>query len=248
MLISIITACYNSENTIEETLKSVTEQTYKQIEYLIIDGKSSDKTLEIVSKYSGNISKIISEPDTGIYDALNKGIQLATGEIIGFVHADDTFTDKNVLEKVANLFRESQADAIYADLDYIDNKNPSKIIRHWQSGEFIFTKIKKGWMPPHPTLFVKKKIYEKYGSFDTTFKIASDYDIILRFLYKHKISVSYLPEVITKMRTGGTSNKNISNILKKMKEDLRALKKNEAGNIFTLLSKNFSKIPQLFGN
>jgi len=246
MKFTIITACRNNENTIEDTIKSVCSQTYKDIEYLIIDGKSDDKTLEIAEKYADKISKIVSEKDGGIYHALNKGIEMATGDIIGFIHADDFYENEFVIEKISKRFIEENFDSAYADLCYVDKENTQKIIRYWKSGEFSLQKMKNGWMPPHPTFFVKKNIYEKFGKFDTRFSIAGDYDCVLRFLYKNKISVFYLPQTIIKMRVGGASNKSLKNIFRKMKEDLAAMSNNNVGGIFTLLSKNLRKIPQLF--
>lgn len=246
MKFSIITATYNSQSTILDTLKSVATQTYANIEHIIIDGKSTDNTLSIIKENSEKISKIISESDNGIYDALNKGIKNATGDIICFLHADDIYADNTIIEKTAKLFSEKQTDSIYGDLQYVTKEDTNKIIRYWKSGEFSFSKLKKGWMPPHPTFFVKKEIYNKFGTFDTNFRISADYDIILRLLGKHKISAAYLPEVMVKMRIGGESNKSFINIIKKMKEDVKVLKKNKLGNWHTVLLKNIIKIPQLF--
>ena len=246
MKVSIITATYNNENTVEDTVLSVSSQTYKNIEHIIIDGSSSDNTIQIIRKHQVKIAKIISEPDRGIYDALNKGIKYASGDIICFLHADDIYADYTVIEKAVNLFSEKQIDSIYGDLQYVAKEDTGKIIRYWKSGKFTFSKLKKGWMPPHPTFLVKKEIYENCGVFDTNFKIAADYDIILRFLGKHKISTAYLPEVMIKMRIGGESNKSLKNIIKKMKEDVKALKKNKLGGWQTVIMKNIIKIPQLF--
>ncbi len=246
MKFTIITATYNNQNTIADTVNSVVSQTYINIEHIIIDGKSSDNTISVIKKKSNRIAKIISEKDNGIYDALNKGINEATGDIIVFLHADDIFGDKTIIEKASKLFMKTKADGIYGDLQYVSKEDTNKIIRHWKAGTYSFSKLKNGWMPPHPTFFVKKEIYDKYGLFDTNFSIAADYDIILRFLGKYKISTAYLPEVMIKMRIGGKSNKNIKNIALKMKEDIKALKKNKIGGIHTLFLKNVIKIPQLF--
>lgn len=248
MTFSIITATYNSEKTIADAVSSVASQTYENIEHIIIDGISTDNTLAIINEIKGKVSKIIKEQDSGIYDALNKGIKNATGDIIVFLHADDIFAENNIIEKAAKLFTEKQTDSIYGDLQYVLKENTNKIIRYWKSGDYSFSKLKKGWMPPHPAFFVKKKIYDKYGLFDKNFKIAADYDIILRFLGKYKISTAYLPQVIIKMRLGGASNKNIKNIILKMKEDVKALKKNNIGGLYTVLLKNITKIPQFFKN
>ncbi len=246
MKFSIITATYNSQNTIADAINSVASQSYKNIEHIIIDGASTDNTISIINEVKGNVSKIISEVDEGIYDALNKGIKNSTGDVIVFLHADDIFAENTIIEKAAKLFSEKQTDCIYGDLQYVAKEDTNKIIRYWKSGEYAFSKLKKGWMPPHPTFFVKKEIYEKLGMFDTNFRIAADYDIILRFLGKNKISTAYLPTVMMKMRVGGESNKSIKNILKKMKEDVKALKKNNLGGWQTVLMKNITKIPQLF--
>ena len=243
MKVSIITSVFNNKNTVSEAIESVLNQTYKDIEYIVIDGGSTDGTIDIINSYKGKITKFISEPDNGIYDGLNKGILKATGDIIGFLHSDDVYMDNTVIEKVVNKFYGGY-DGVYGDLIYV-SKNDGKIIRYWKSGDFNINKLKKGWMPPHPTLFLKREIYNKYGLFDTSFKIAADYDFMLRIL-KHNIKIAYIPEVLYKMRVGGESNKSIKNILLKSKEDYRALKKNEIGGINTLIYKNISKLPQFF--
>jgi len=246
MKFSIITATYNSQNTIADAMFAVNSQTYENIEHIIIDGASTDKTLEIVKKHKKEYTKVISESDTGIYDALNKGIKNSTGDVIAFLHADDIYANNDIIKQIANLFKQDQCDSVYGDLQYVAKDNLNKIIRYWKSGKFTFSKLKKGWMPPHPTFFVKKDIYNKFGTFDTSFRIAADYDIILRFLGSNKISTTYLPEVMIKMRIGGESNKSIKNIIKKMQEDVKALKKNKLGNWHTVFMKNIIKIPQLF--
>lgn len=244
MKISIITATYNCQDTVKDAIESVISQDYPNIEYIIIDGASMDNTLKIIESYSYKISKIISEPDKGIYDALNKGISVSTGDYIGFLHADDIYANKNVISNIVKLIFEKKSDSAYADLQYVSKENTGKVIRYWKSGMFDRKNLKKGWMPPHPTFFVKTEIYNKYGVFDTSFKISADYDIILRFLGKYKISTAYLPKTILKMRVGGESNKSLKNIILKMREDLKALKKNKTGSIFTIFLKNISKIHQ----
>ncbi len=247
MKVSVITVCFNAANTIENAIKSVLSQTYPDIEYIIIDGASIDRTLEIIRRYENNISKLITEPDNGIYDALNKGIRLSTGDIIGFLHADDFYAHENVIKKVVQCINSKNVDSCYGDLVYIDRKNPKRIIRYWKSRPYKENLFKRGWMPPHPAFFVKRWVYEKYGLFDTHFKIAADYEIMLRFLYKYKISTWYIPEVLVKMRVGGISNRNLKNIIKKSIEDYKACRINKLkGCIFTIILKNISKIPQLF--
>lgn len=244
MKISIITATYNNEATIKETLESVAKQDYQNIEHIIIDGVSTDNTLKIIENYK-HISKVISEKDFGIYHALNKGIKHSTGELIGFLHADDYFEDISILSEIAKTVKKHQADAIYGDLDYISTNDTEKIIRHWKSKEFKLKLLKKGWMPPHPTFYAKKQLYNKFGIFNTNYKISADYELMLRFLSKN-ISVKYIPKVIVKMRVGGVSNNSFSNIITKSKEDYKAIKANKIGGIFTLLNKNFSKISQFW--
>ncbi len=246
MTISIITATYNNQKTVEQTIQSVLNQTYANIEYIIIDGQSTDKTLTIVQKYKSRISKFISEADKGIYDALNKGVEIATGEVIGFLHADDFYTDESIVGKIAEIFKTQNTDSVYGDLEYVSASNTKKTIRHWKAGQFNFKELKKGWMPPHPTFYVKKTIYEKYGNFNLNYKIAADYDLILRFLGKYKISTTYLPQVLVKMRWGGASNRSLSNIIQKSKEDYFALKKNKIGGLVSLFYKNFRKLGQFF--
>ncbi|MCF6240859.1 MAG: glycosyltransferase [Bacteroidales bacterium] len=246
MKISIITATYNNEKTIEQTIQSVLNQNYQDIEYIIVDGDSTDDTLKIIQKYKNQISKIISEADKGMYDALNKGIMNASGYIIGFLHADDFYPTDNILEKVEHTFKVYGTQSVYGDLDYVAAEQPEKIIRKWISGKFNYDELKKGWMPPHPTFFVLRELYWKYGFFNLDYKIAADYDLMLRFLGKHKISTAYLPEVLVKMRWGGKSNKSIGNIILKSKEDYRALKQNNIGGLYSLFMKNFRKINQFF--
>ncbi|MEX6233661.1 glycosyltransferase family 2 protein [Providencia hangzhouensis] len=244
MKVSIITATYNSSNTIIDTLKSLENQSYLDIEYIIIDGASKDNTLDIIKKHSTKVSKIISEPDKGIYDALNKGIENSTGDIIGFLHSDDIFAYPNAIEDLVSILINEQSQAIYADLEYVSKENTSNVVRRWVSGNYKHSNLKKGWMPPHPTFFMKRSLYKKYGNFDLNFKISADYDSLLRYLWLHNISVSYLPKVVTKMRVGGESNRSFLNILKKTKEDILVLKKNNIFWIYPLLMKNLSKLPQ----
>lgn len=244
MKISIITATYNSEKTIIDTIKSLESQTYDNIEYIIIDGKSKDNTLDLIRNNSKRVSKIISEPDSGIYDALNKGIMHSTGDIVGFLHSDDIFSYPDAISDLVHKLSSDNSDAIYADLDYISKEDDDKIIRHWRSGAYKKENIMRGWMPPHPTFFMKRNLYIEYGLFDLQFKISADYDSLLRYIWKNNISLSYLSKVTTKMRVGGESNRSIKNIIKKTKEDIMALKKNDLPWMKAIILKNLSKIPQ----
>lgn len=245
MTISIITVCFNSAETIENTIQSVLSQNYSDIEYIIVDGKSTDETLEIISKYKDRISKIISEIDSGIYDAINKGIKNSTGEIIGILHSDDFFANENVLSKIAEKFKSENADAVYSDLQYVSKKNPDKIIRNWKAGKFSSKIFEKGWMPPHPTFYLKKNIYEKFGLYNTDFSFASDYELMLRFIHKNKIKIEYLPEITVKMRVGGKGNFSLKNRLQANKEDKKAWEINGLKPpLFLRIKKPVSKILQ----
>lgn len=245
MKLSIITVCYNSENTIESSINSVLSQDYQDIEYIIIDGNSMDNTTSIINKYRDKIAQFISEKDEGIYDAMNKGISMATGEVIGVLNSDDFYKNNTVISKVVNLFTSQNPDAIYGDLVYVSKENTKKITRWWKAGEYTEGMFLRGWMPPHPTFFVKKDIYHKYGGFNTKLKSAADYELMLRFIHKEKIKIAYLPEVLIKMRTGGKSNLSLINRIKANREDrlaweLNGLKPDK----LTLLFKPLSKIKQ----
>lgn len=226
MKVSIITVSFNSENTIRDTICSVLNQTYKNIEYIIVDGNSNDNTLNIVRSYKNKIAHIVSEPDEGIYDAMNKGIKLATGDIIGILNSDDLYAGEEVIETVVNFFQEKNVESVYGDIMYVDFHDLNKVVRFWKSNEYNRKLFYFGWHPPHPAFFVKREVYEKYGNFRTDLKIASDYEIMLRFLFKNKISTSYLKRVLVKMRIGGESNKNFKNILKANIECLKSWKIN----------------------
>ena len=208
-LFSIITATFNSAETVNDCLNSVASQNCA-IEHIIIDGASTDSTINMVETCSG-VSKIISEQDDGIYDAMNKGIGIASGEIIGFLNSDDFYTNQRVLSDVAEVFTNPSIDSCYGDIVYVDHENTDKIIRHWKAGEFSRNKFYFGWMPPHPTFFVRRWVYEKYGMFNLDLGSSADYELMLRFLFKHRISSAYIPDVLVKMRTGGMSNASIKN-------------------------------------
>jgi len=220
MKVSIITTCFNSEKTIEKTIVSVLSQDYSDIEYIIIDGDSKDNTISKVRKYENKINIILSEKDSGMYYAMNKGISLASGDLIGILNSDDVFLNKNVISKVVKSIKLNSSDSVYGDLIYCNAKD--KIVRYWKSGFCNIKKFKFGWMPPHPTFFVKKNIYNDLGLFNVDFKSAADYELMLRLLYKNKINVSYVPEVLVKMKIGGKSNKSLKNRLIANLEDKKA--------------------------
>lgn len=249
MKVSIITITYNSGATLKDTIESVVNQSYGDIEYIIVDGKSTDNTLSITESYKDKISKVISEKDKGLYDALNKGIALATGDLIGIIHSDDFYTDNFVIEKIINSIEENNSDAVYADLYYVDKLDTNKIFRKWKSGNYKHGQFLNGWMPPHPTFFAKRSCYEKFGSFNLSFVSAADYELMLRFIHKHKINLSYLPEFIVKMRVGGKSNVTLNNRLRANKEDRKAWIVNGLiPKFYTLYLKPLRKIIQLFSS
>lgn len=249
MKISIITVVFNGKDTIGHTIESVLSQTYKDIEYIIIDGGSTDGTVDIIKNFEDRIAYWMSEPDNGIYDAMNKGIKVATGEIIGILNSDDMYADSSVIEEVVNRISREKADTCYGDLVYVDKNNTQKVIRQWKSGSYQKDKFKKGWMPPHPTFFVKSEVYEKYKFFNTDFTIAADYELMLRFLYKFGCSTAYIPRVLVKMRTGGNSHPSITNTIRSNMECYRAWKVNELNpNLITFILKPLSKVTQYIRN
>ena len=246
MKISIITAVLNREDTIGSALDSLQEQTHSDFEHLIQDGGSTDGTLDEVRRCADERSSIVSEPDSGIYDAINKGIARATGDVIGLLHSDDVFGSNEVLEKVCQALSDSSVQGVYGDLEYVSTSDLSRVIRHWRSEAYDRGKLSKGWMPPHPTLFLRREVFDRWGAYDTNYEIAADYDAILRWLGRGGVSLAYIPEVLVKMRVGGESNRSLSRILRKSREDYRALRSNNVGGLGTLALKNLSKIGQFF--
>ena len=245
MKISIITIALNAAETIEETVQSVLSQTYDDIEYIVIDGNSRDETMDILDRYRDRIDLIISEPDDGIYDAMNKGIKYSTGDVIGILNAEDTFTSRKVVEHAAKRLKEWNCDTLYGDLVYVKRENESKIVRKWISGKFQREAFLRGWMPPHPTFFVKREVYLKYGDFNTRLKISADYEFMLRVLFKENVSTVYLPETLVKMKAGGQSNISVKNRLRANLEDRLSWELNGLRPLaFTLWQKPFRKIGQ----
>ena len=247
MKVSIITVCRNCEDSIRQTIESVIGQNYKNIEYIVIDGASDDKTLSIINEFKSRIDILVSEKDNGIYDALNKGLRVATGDVLGFLHGDDEFASPTIISEIISYFTDESVSAVYGDLQYVSTKNPFNIVRHWRSRCFDKNLLRRGWMPPHPTLYVKKCWYRKFGEFDINFDISADYDSILRLFAYSSFNPVYLPKVIVKMKLGGKSNQSIAMVLRKVNEDFLILKKNGFSLInalFALLYKNISKLNQ----
>jgi glycosyltransferase involved in cell wall biosynthesis len=241
--ISIITVSYNGVKTIRDTIESVISQDYPNIEYIIIDGLSNDGTQAIIESFGDCIAKFISEKDNGIYEAINKGIEQATGDIIGFIGSDDIYPHTEVISRVAMAFDKKNTDSLYGDKQYIDHQN--KIVRYWKAGEYKHSNFLLGWMPPHLAFYLKRSCYLQYGFYNENFAIAGDYELMLRMLYKNRITTQYLPEVLMSMRIGGASTKNIKNRLKANFEDRQAWKSNAiTPKFYTLCLKPLLKIPQ----
>lgn len=249
MKITIITTTFNSSRFVKDCLESVKSQNYKNIEHIIIDGGSTDETLSILNSKKTQLSKIISEPDQGTYDAMNKGINYAQGDIIGFLNSDDIYFNNEVLFKVVNIFKKnSNLDACYSDLVYTKPDQTNKFIRYWKSSKFKPGMFSKGWCPPHPTFFVRSSVYKRYGKFNIKYKISSDVELMMRFFEIHKINFQYVPEIWVKMRMGGISNKNLKNIFKQNIEVLNALYSNNLTKNILLffICKFISRLKQFF--
>jgi len=243
MKISIITITYNSAKSLQRALDSVRSQTYPDIEHIIVDGASKDGTKELVEAYAKAHKNVrwISEKDDGIYNALNKGIKMATGDVIGFLHSDDVLFSADSIGQIAAAFEQTGADVVYGDLQYCRGK---KVVRRWKSNEFNPRGLKYGWMPPHPTVYVKREVYEKVGEYDEWFRISADYDMILR-IFSAGYKTHYIPEVLVCMEMGGASNKNTKARLSKTQEDFIALKKNHIGaGLLTVACKQLRKVRQ----
>ena len=246
MKVSLITAVHNRKETISDAIKSVRSQNYHNTEHVVIDGASTDGTLKLIQAASNEKTVLVSEKDDGIYDALNKGIANSSGSLIGLIHSDDFFAHNDVLSRVADAFSDPSIDAVYGDLQYVSQHDSSRVIRHWKAGIFTPSKLSRGWMPPHPTLFLRSSVFEEHGVYDTSYRIAADYEAILRWFGKGGIRAHYIPEVLVKMRVGGESNKSFKKIVQKSREDYRALRTNKIGGMRALAWKNTSKVGQFF--
>jgi len=226
MKVSIVTVCLNSGRTLEETVASVLCQDYEDIEYIIVDGGSTDGTRDILQRYRDRISKFVSEPDSGTYDAMNKGIQMATGEVVGFLNAGDFYATDDAVSSIVVCLQQTGVDAVYADLEYVAERNPAKTVRTWRSQPYSEGLFERGWHPPHPTFFVRRRLFDDYGGFDLDYRISADYEIMLRFLKKYRIPSCHIAKVLVKMRTGGKSNRSLWQILRANIECYQAWQKN----------------------
>ncbi|MCF2520711.1 glycosyltransferase family 2 protein [Dyadobacter sp. CY351] len=245
MKVSIITVVYNGAKTIRQCIESVLAQDFSNIEYIVIDGNSKDGTQEIIGEYGSRIAAFVSEPDGGIYDAMNKGIKLATGDIIGILNADDFYAYNAAISDVVSKMKSPDIEGCYGDLVYVDAANEVVIKRKWISGNYKEGAFLNGWMPPHPAFFVKKELYERFGLFRLDLGSAADYELMLRFIHKAKVKIAYVPKVLVKMRTGGVSNSNLKNRIAANRNDLRAWKENDLKpHFYTLWLKPLRKILQ----
>ncbi len=246
MKVSIVTSVLNACDTVEDCILSVAGQDHNNIEHIVIDGGSTDGTVDVIKKHKQNIDHIISEPDKGIYDAMNKGIALATGDIIAILNSDDYYAHDSVVSKMAELIENEMLDAAYADLDYVKAEHPDQVVRRWKSGEYTKGAFRRGWVPPHPTFFCRKDIFQKYGGYLDSFEIAADFELMLRFMERYNIKMGYLPEVIVKMRTGGMAN-NLHGIINGNMEILKAFQINQisVSPLFFCI-KPVAKLRQLF--
>ena len=244
MKVSIITPTYNSAATIRDTVRSVLEQSHHQIEHIIVDGASKDNTVELALS-EGHKGPVLIESDNGLYDAMNKGIQMATGDIVGILNSDDFYSHTHAIDHVVHAFKKHNRDSVYSDLLYVDTQDTTKVLRTWVAGKFHRRHFLRGWMPPHPTFFVRRNVYEKFGGFNPDLKSSADYELLLRFLFVHKISVEYLPGILVHMRAGGQSNRSVFNRLAAHMEDYHAWRLNGLSpKWYTLMMKPTRKIQQ----
>ena len=242
--ISIITAVYNRKDTLAQAIESVQSQSYQNIEHIIQDGGSNDGSLDIIKDNSDARTFLQSMPDGGIYDAINKGISRAQGEVIGLLHSDDFLASKDVISKIANAMADPKIDGVYGDLQYVSAQDHFKVVRHWKAGFYTKKRLQCGWMPPHPTVYLRREVFDRLGVYDVRYKIAADYDAMLRYLGDGNVRMAYVPEVLVKMRTGGVSNQSLGHIVRKSAEDYAALRSNKMGGFGALVMKNTQKIMQ----
>lgn len=245
MKVSIITVTKNSEKYLSDCINSVKRQNFKEIEYIVIDGKSTDGTLEIIRQNKKHIDYWISETDRGMYDAINKGISKATGDIIGILNSDDMFASADAVRSIVDCFETTGTDSVYGDLVYVDAQNTQKILRYWKGGDYKRSRFRYGWMPAHPTFYMKRELIEKYGLYESHYYTAADYEFMARYLFLHKVSAQYLDTMLVKMRSGGISNVTVKSRLRANRRDFLAMKKNKIPfSFFVSVLKPLIKIPQ----
>ncbi|MBP5365413.1 MAG: glycosyltransferase [Bacteroidales bacterium] len=243
MKVSIITTCYNRAKTIRETIESVLSQDYPNVEYIIIDGASTDDTMSIVNEYAGRIHVVKSEPDKGMYEGINKGLRIATGDVVGLMHSDDVYYATDTISRIVKEFERTGADLVYGNGLFVKPADLNCVVRDWISGGFVKNKIRRGWLPLHTTVYVKREMFEKYGYYDEQYKIAADSEWLVRCLYKHSVNVSYINEYIVKMRMGGAST-SIRLTKRKWQEDLKLYHRHGLSPYISVTCKVISKVPQ----
>ena len=250
MRISVVTVCYNAAHTLVDAVDSVLGQTSDpsapfELEYIVVDGASTDGTLDLLARHRNRIATLISEPDNGLYDAMNKGIKAATGDVVAILNADDVYASTDVLARVAATFRDSGVEAVYGDLNYVTADNLSKVTRRWNAGAYTQGAFRRGWMPPHPTLFIRRACYDRWGLFTLKLRSAADYELMLRFIHRHGMTLAYLPETLVLMRAGGVSNASFKHRIRAHREDWKAWRMNGYHpSPLTMLAKPLRKLPQ----
>ena len=247
MKISVVTAVMNGRDTLPAMLQSLQMQNHPDLEHIVQDGGSTDGTLAYLKTLGHAQMALLSVPDSGIYDAINRGIQRAKGDVVGLLHADDTLADSNVLAWVTEAMQDRSIDGVYGDLQYVARDDPTRVIRHWRAGGYSVTRLGRGWMPPHPTLYLRREVFARAGLYDTSYRIAGDYEAMLRFLTAGQVRLGYIPRVMVRMKLGGVSNKSFAQLLRKSREDYRAIRQHGVGGVGTLMAKNLSKISQFAG-
>ncbi|WP_341366837.1 glycosyltransferase family 2 protein [Yoonia sp. BS5-3] len=247
MKISVVTAVMNGRATLPSCLQSLLVQSHRDIEHVVQDGGSTDGTLAYLRAHGHPQMALLSAPDNGIYDAINNGIKRASGDVIGLLHADDQLAGPTVLAAVVDALSDPDIDGVYGDLQYVARDDETRVIRHWKAGAFAQAKLKRGWMPPHPTLYLRRAVFERWGLYDTSYRISGDYDGMLRFLASGQVRLAYVPHVMVRMKMGGVSNKSFAHMIRKSREDYRAIRHHKIGGMGTLVGKNLSKIVQFGG-
>ena len=243
--ISVITVSYNARETIADTIESVASQTYPSVEHIVVDGASTDGTLEVLERFRDRLSKIVSEPDEGIYAAMNKGLSLATGDVIGTLNSDDVYVDENVLAMVAEVFRDDSVDVCYGDIFYVDKGDLNRIVRHWKSEPYRPGLFEQGWMPPHPSFFIRHRVLGRVGLFEPRYRFAADFDFMLRALHVQQLRSTYLPRELVTMRVGGWTNNSVRNVIRGNFEAYRSCRKNGLGvSPLFIARKILRKLPQ----
>lgn len=244
MKLSIVTAVMNGRKTLPDMLESLRSQTHQKIEHVVQDGGSTDGTLTYLQREGLAGMQLRTQADGGIYDAINQGISRATGDVIGLLHADDRLAGPDVLASVAEALQDPAIDGVYGDLQYVARNDATRVIRHWSAGPYAAARLRRGWMPPHPTLYLRKSVFSRAGLYDTSFHISGDYDGMLRFLTTGAVRLGYIPKVMVQMKMGGISNRSFAHMIRKSREDYRAIRRHNIGGIGTLVAKNVSKLVQ----